>query len=90
MSRDAFIADIASRLDVTKREAERICKHVSDALIEGFACKGSVNVPGIGKFARGVRPETKFRHPCTGKTIVLPARNYVDFLPTKAFKDRVL
>lgn len=89
MTKAEFTADVASRLNVPKKEAERICEQVFDALIEAVACNGGVSWPGFGKVERVVRTARKGRNPHTGETIDIPAKNAVTFTPASAFKARI-
>lgn len=89
MTKAEFIAEVASRLEVTKKEAARICEQVFDTLIEAVACTGGVGCPGLGKFGRVERAARKGLNPRTGETIDIPAKNAVAFTPSKAFKERV-
>lgn len=84
-----FTAEVARRLDVTKKEAACICRQVFDALIEAVACNGGINWPGFGKFERVERAASKGRNPKTGETIDNPAKNAVTFTPASDFKARV-
>lgn len=89
MTKAEFIAEVASRLDVTKKESERICGQVFDVLIEAVACIGCMSWPGLGKFERVERAARKGCNPQTGETIDIPAKGAVTFAPSKAFKARV-
>lgn len=89
MTKAEFTAEVARRLDVTKKESGRICEQVFDTLIEAVACKGGVCWPCFGKFERVERAARKGQNPRTGETIDIPAKNAVAFTPSKAFKERV-
>ena len=89
MTKAEFIAEVASRLEVTKKEAGRICDHVFDALIEAVACNGGVCWHGFGKFERVERAARKGNNPRTGETIDIPAKNAVTFTPASDFKARI-
>lgn len=84
-----FTAEVARRLDVTKKEAGCICWQVFDALIEAVACNGGVFWPGFGKFERVERAARKGRNPQTGETIDIPAKNALAFTPASDFKARI-
>lgn len=90
LTKAEFIAEVAIRLAVTKKEAERICDQVFDVLIDAVASTGDVSWPGLGKFERVERAARKGRNPRTGETIDIPAKSAVAFTPSKAFKERVL
>ena len=89
MTKTELIADVASRLGVPKKEAERICEQVFDALIEAVSVKGGVGWPGFGMLRRVARAARKGRNPQTGETIDIPAKNAVTFTPARALKDRI-
>lgn len=89
MTKTELIADVASRLEVPKKEAERICEQVFDALIEAVAVKDGVSWPGFGMLRRVERVARKGRNPQTGETIDIPAKNAVVFVASKALKERV-
>lgn len=89
MTKAELIKDVASRLDVTKKEAERICEQVFDALIEAVACNGGVSWQGFGKIEKVARAARKGRNPWTGEAIDIPAKNAVTFTPASDFKARI-
>lgn len=89
MTKAEFTAEVARRLDATKKEAGCICGQVFDALIEAVACNGGMNWPGLGKFARVERAARKWHNPQTGETIDIPAKNAVTFTPANDFKARI-
>ena len=89
MTKAEFTAEVARRLDVTKKEAGCICWQVFDALIEAVACNGGMSWPGLGKFERIERAARKGRNPKTGETIDIPAKNAVTFTPAIDFKARI-
>lgn len=89
MTKEEFTAEVARRLDVTKKEAGCICWQVFDALIEAVACNGGVCWSNFGKFERVERAARKGRNPQTGETIDIPAKNAVTFTPASDFKARI-
>lgn len=89
MTKSEFTAEVARRLDATKKEAGCICWQVFDALIEAVACNGGMNWPGLGKFERVERAARKGRNPQTGETIDIPAKKAVKFTPASDFKARI-
>lgn len=89
MTKAELIKDVASRLNVSKKEAAHACEQVFDALIEAVAVKGGMSWPGLGKFERVERAARKGRNPYTGETIDIPAKNAVTFTPASDFKARV-
>lgn len=89
MTKADFTAEVASRLEVTKKEAVRICEQVFDALIEAVACNGGMSWPGLGKFERVERAARHGRNPQTGETIDIPAKRAVTFTPASDFKSRI-
>jgi len=48
-----------------------------------------VTIPGFGTFSTKHRAERQGRNPATGKTITIPAKNYVHFKPGKTLRERV-
>lgn len=89
LTKAEFTAEVARRLDVTKKEAGCICWQVFDAMIEAVACNGGINWQGFGKFERVERAARKGRNPQTGETIDIPAKSAVAFTPASDFKARV-
>lgn len=88
MTKAEFVTEIASRLGITKKEAERTCEQVFDALIEATV-HGDVSWPGFGKLESVERAARICRNPYTGEAIEVPAKKTVTFTPAKAFKERV-
>lgn len=89
MTKAEFTAEVARRLDVTKKEAVCICGQVFDTLIEAVACKGGACWPCFGKFERVERAARKGHNPRTGETIDIPAKNAVAFAPASDFRARI-
>lgn len=89
MTKAEFTAEVARRLDATKKEAGCICWQVFDALIEAVSCNGGMNWPGLGKFERVKSAARKGCNPKTGETIDIPAKNAVAFTPSSDFKARI-
>ena len=89
MTKAEFAAEVARRLDATKKEAGCICWQVFDALIEAVARNGGMSWPGLGKFERVESAARKWRNPRTGETIDIPSKNAVTFTPAIDFEDRI-
>lgn len=72
---------VASAGGMTKKEAQTLLKEMTAAVSAGLVADGKVNLAGLGRFSRKVQSARKGRNPQTGKSIDIPEKNKVDFLP---------
>jgi len=79
MNKKEFIAMIAEKTTLTKRDAEIALQAVTDSLTELLAKGDSIILPGFASISIRKRVARKGRNPATGKTIDIPASNAISF-----------
>jgi len=89
MNKTELIEAIASKADISKKDAEAALKATIES-IEGALAKGDkVTLVGFGTFAVKERAARQGRNPATGKTIKIKASKAPSFKAGKEFKDKV-
>lgn len=84
------LADVlATRLDVTKKNASEIIEVVLEEIKDELAKGNKVDLAGFGRFEVKVRPERSGFNPKTKEKIVIPASKSLSFKVAKALKDEV-
>jgi DNA-binding protein HU-beta len=87
MKKNELIEKIAKSADVSKAEASRLLKAVTDAISESLSGGESVTIVGFGTFKVAHRAERTGRNPQTGQTIKIPAQKTPRFSAGKQLKD---
>lgn len=89
MNKKELVNNLATRLEMTKVDAEAMlddfCAVLADLVAEG----NNVTLPEVGKIEIRERGERNGTNPKTKEKIVIPARKTVGFKPCKALKDAV-
>ena len=89
MTKKELIDSIASKAEVTKKEAERIVNITLDTIIESLTKEGKVILPGFGSFEVHTRTARQGRNPRTGEAVNIAAKRAPAFKPGKGMKDAV-
>ena len=84
-----FIASVAEKTGLSKKESEEALKAVLDTLQEQVGAGKRVNLPGFGTFTLRERAARKGRNPRTGEDLTIAASKSPGFSPAKAWKDAV-
>jgi DNA-binding protein HU-beta len=85
-----LVAVVKEKAGITKKEAEKAVNAVFDAIAEGIASEGRVQIAGFGTFSVVEKKEREVK--CGflgGKKVKVPARKSVKFTPFKALKEKV-
>jgi DNA-binding protein HU-beta len=90
MNRRELVLALSERLDLERKEADRVLAGVVDEITAQVAKGETVSIPGFAKFARIDRPARMGRNPATGETIKIAAKRVAKITPLKAFKDAAL
>lgn len=89
MVKKELVHELATRLEMTKVDAENMvddfCAVIADLVAEG----NDVTLPGIAKIEIRQRDERNGVNPATGEKILIPAQKAVGFKPCKSLKDAV-
>jgi DNA-binding protein HU-beta len=90
MNRRDLVLALSERLEIDRKEADRLLAGVVDEITAQVAKGETVSLPGFAKFARIDRPARMGRNPATGETIKIAAKRVAKITPLKAFKDAAL
>ena len=89
MTKADLVAQIASKVNITKAAAERTLNATLISIEEVLAKEGKLTLTGFATLSVESRKARKGRNPCTGEMITIPASKVVKFRPGKALKDAV-
>lgn len=89
MTKSEFIAKIAEKAGISKKDAEKSCAAFIDSVVEALSSGDKVQLVGFGTFEVHHRPERIGRNPRTKEEITIPASDYPVFKAGKSFKDAV-
>lgn len=90
MAGKADIVDcVASRADLSKKQAADALDAVFDCIIEMLAEGDRVQISGFGSFSVSERAAREGRNPATGERIMIAASKSARFKQGKSLKDAV-
>ena len=89
MNKTELIAAVAEKAEISKKDAEKAVKAITDAVAEELAKGGKVQLVGFGNFEVSERPAREGRNPRTGETMTIAASKTPKFKPGKALKDEI-
>jgi len=88
MNKGDLINEVAKVVS-TKKEAQAAVDCVFSSITKALKKKDTVTLVGFGTFKVSKRKARKGRHPRTGETIKIKAKNVPRFVPGKGLKDAV-
>jgi DNA-binding protein HU-beta len=80
---------IAEKAGLSKADAEKALKAVTDAVTDALKADEKVSLVGFGTFSVGQRAARQGQNPQTGAKINIPAAKVPKFKAGKALKDAV-
>jgi len=80
---------IAEKAGLSKADAEKALKAMTDAVAEALKADEKVSLVGFGTFSVGQRAARQGQNPQTGAKINIPAAKVPKFKAGKALKDAV-
>jgi DNA-binding protein HU-beta len=89
MNKGELVDAVATKAQVTKKEADTILTAAIDSIMEAVASGDKVTLVGFGSFEPRQRAERSGRNPKTGDVLKIPATTVPGFSAGKQFKDRV-
>ena len=89
MNKHELIETVASKAEITKKEADTVVNATLDAIIEGLVKEGKVIIPGFGSFEVRNKTAREGRNPRTGEKVKIAAKRAPAFKPGKAMKEAV-
>ncbi|MEK7476704.1 MAG: HU family DNA-binding protein [Candidatus Coatesbacteria bacterium] len=90
MKKSELLNRIATKLDMKRKDVERVVDEFINTLAEGLRKENKVNVAGLGIFSVRDRKARMARNPKTGETVHVPAKKVVKFRVSKDMKTAVL
>ena len=89
MTKAEFIAALAQKADVSKKDAEAVLNAFTATVTEELSKKEKITLVGFGTFETRERAARTGRNPQTGKELKIAASVAPAFKPGKALKDAV-
>lgn len=89
VTKTEFVAEVAKKADITKKEAAECVNVMLDVIKENVKEGNSVQFIGFGKFEAADRKARQGRNPQTGAAMEIPAHKAIVFHAGKAFKESV-
>ena len=89
MNKTEFIAEIAAKTGLSKKDAEKALAAVVETVIDTVNKGDKVQLVGFGSFELKCRDARMGRNPKTKEAIEIPASRVPVFKAGKAFKDAV-
>ena len=89
MNKTELVAAMASKADLSKKDAEAALKAFTDVVAEELKKGEKIQLVGFGTFEVSERPEREGRNPKTGEAMTIAASRTPKFKAGKALKDQV-
>lgn len=89
LNKPDFIALMAERCDITKKDATEEYENVFGVLAEVLSEGNEVAIPDLGRFKIADRPARTARNPRTGDTVEVPAKKTMKLQLSKNIKAAV-
>lgn len=89
MNKTELVAAVATKAELSKKDAEEAVKAVFDAITEALADGEKVSLVGFGSFAVKTRSARVGKNPRTGEAIEIAAAKVPAFKAGTALKDAV-
>ena len=89
MNKTEFIAAVAEKAEISKKDSEKALKAFVDVVTEQLKAGDKVQLVGFGTFEVSQRAARTGKNPQTGKAIHIPASKAPKFKAGKALKDTV-
>ena len=89
MNKSELIAAVATKADLSKKDAEAAVKAVIDSVSEALADGDKVALVGFGTFEVKTRAARTGKNPRTGEAIEIPAAKVPSFKAGAALKNAV-
>lgn len=89
MNKSELIAEVATKAEITKKDADAAVTAVIDVITESLKQGEKVQLVGFGTFEVRDRAAREGKNPATGETIQIEATKVPAFKAGKALKDAV-
>ena len=89
MNKTEFIAAVAEKAEISKKDSEKAQKAFVDVVAEQLKAGDKVQLVGFGTFEVSERAAREGRNPQTGETMTIAACKAPKFKAGKALKDAI-
>lgn len=89
MNKAELIAAVAEKAELSKKDAEKAVKALTDVISEELVKGEKIQLVGFGTFEVSERAEREGRNPKNGEPMTIPASKTPKFKAGKALKDMV-
>ena len=89
MNKTEFIAAVAEKAEISKKDSEKALKAFGDVVAEQLKAGDKVQLVGFGTFEVSERAAREGRNPQTGETMTIAACKAPKFKAGKALKDAI-
>lgn len=89
MNKTEFIAAVAEKAEISKKDSEKALKAFVDVVAEQLKAGDKVQLVGFGTFEVSERAAREGRNPQTGETMTIAACKAPKFKGGKALKDAI-
>ena len=89
MNKTEFIAAVAEKAEISKKDSEKALKAFVDVVAEQLKAGDKVQLVGFGTFEVSERAAREGRNPQTGETMTIAACKAPKFKACKALKDAI-
>lgn len=89
MTKADFINHLATKLNMTKTEADNVFLAVFETLTDVLMNQDKMMVPGFGTFSTKVREERVGRNPSNGQEMTIPRAVVANFKPAPQLKEKL-
>ena len=89
MNKTEFIAAVAEKAEISKKDSEKALKAFVDVVAEQLKAGDKVQLVGFGTFEVSERAAREGRNPQTGETMTIAACKAPKFRAGKALKDAI-
>ena len=87
MNKTEFIAAVAEKSEMSKKDSEKFVKAFADVIATELAKGEKIQIVGFGTFEVAERAAREGRNPQTGEAMTIAASKSVKFKAGKALKD---
>ena len=90
MTKAEIVDVLFSKLDVPRKEVQKIVEAFFELIKSELARGNTVKLPGFGNFNISRKNSRVGRNPRTGEEVEITARNVLSFKPSTILRERVL
>jgi len=87
MNKTELVANVAQKVESTKKDADKFVTATLDAIMETLGNQEDVKLVGFGSFFIKKKEARIGRNPSTGEEVQVPEKMTVRFKPGKLIKD---